>query len=302
MDFTQLQYFRTVARLQNVTRAAEILYISQPNLSTSLTKLENELGIQLFYRKKGSITLTPKGELFLSYVERALQELDSGMAAITNRSTVVARRTDVASSIAGLLPRLIKKFAAGSEPPPFIHINRCSEEIYRLLDEGRLDFAISTLPGNGLDMRWLPMREDLVVALMGPDHPLAGAESLPLEALSETRLVCNDLFLEKEAVDDLCIKAGFFPNIILQSNEVLTERTLLPLRDGAVLAMSHMLPLVMDLYSDAVRVVPLSGTYSTVTIGLSIKKSRLLSEQAKAFFDFTAEQLPGLIAETSLLK
>lgn len=86
MDINQLEYFRTVAKMQNVTRAAESLYITQPNLSMSLTKLENELGIKLFKRKKGSVALTSKGEVFLYYVNKALGELHSGLDYIAERS------------------------------------------------------------------------------------------------------------------------------------------------------------------------------------------------------------------------
>ena len=302
MDFTQLQYFRTVARLQNVTRAAEAMYISQPNLSTALTKLENELGIKLFYRKKGSITLTPKGELFLTYVERAMQELDNGMEAVNDRSAIVDLRTDVACSVAGLLPKLIRGFSPDQDPPPFIYLNRCSEEIYRLLMEGRLDFAISTIPSNGLDINWVPLRDDVIIALVSKDHPLAENDSIRIDDLSNAKIICNDMFLEKDAIDDLFIKAGFFPNIVLQGNELIAERELIPLRGGVALAMSHTLPLIRVMCTNDFKVIPLTGPFSTVTIGISSKKSKLLSASAQTFYKYAVDNLPDIIAETSLLK
>lgn len=304
MDFTQLQYFRTVARLQNVTRAAEVLYISQPNLSTALTKLENEVGIPLFYRKKGSITLTPKGEIFLAHVDRAMQELDNAMSIINAHSTVVSRRTDVASSISGLLPRLIKAFSGSQEPEPFIHLLMDSEELYRLLMESRLDFVITTVPGNGIDIQWIPLCEDSIVAIVAKDHPLAKYNSIPLDPLSRERIVCNNMFLEKDSIDEMCIKAGFFPNIYIHGNEFIPGISkIIPLQGAVTLALSHTLPQIRTVSDwDNFHVVPLTGPFSTVSIGIARKKSRLMTESASKFYDYTVKHLPGIIAETSLNK
>ena len=83
MDLLQLQYFRTIAQYENLTKAAQALFVSQPNLSTSLSRLEEDLGVKLFERRRGKIALTSNGKLFLTYVERVLGELDNG---ITTRS------------------------------------------------------------------------------------------------------------------------------------------------------------------------------------------------------------------------
>ena len=64
MDFSQLNYFRAAARHGNLTHAAEELYISQPGLSRYLSRLEEELGVPLFERRKGKITLNTYGQLF----------------------------------------------------------------------------------------------------------------------------------------------------------------------------------------------------------------------------------------------
>ena len=79
MDLLQLQYFRTIAQYENLTKAAQALFVSQPNLSTSLSRLEEDLGVKLFERRRGKIALTSNGKLFLTYVERVLGELDNGI-------------------------------------------------------------------------------------------------------------------------------------------------------------------------------------------------------------------------------
>ena len=62
MDLQQLEYFRTVARLGNMTKAAAELHIAQPSLSISIAKLEEELGAKLFDRVSGRIRLNQIGQ------------------------------------------------------------------------------------------------------------------------------------------------------------------------------------------------------------------------------------------------
>ena len=63
MEIRVLKYFLAVAREENITKAAEMLHITQPTLSRQLSKLEDDFGIQLFLRGKNGITLTDEGLL-----------------------------------------------------------------------------------------------------------------------------------------------------------------------------------------------------------------------------------------------
>ena len=67
-DERTCQYFITIAREKNISRAARSLYISQPTLSRFLTGLEKELGTPLFIRNNGILSPTPAGELFFQYI------------------------------------------------------------------------------------------------------------------------------------------------------------------------------------------------------------------------------------------
>lgn len=69
-----------VARVGSITRAAREMYISQPALSTTIARLESDLGVQLFKRTANRIALTEAGEMYLRYVEQALGSLEEGRA------------------------------------------------------------------------------------------------------------------------------------------------------------------------------------------------------------------------------
>jgi len=84
MDFDQLRYLQQVAQRSSFTRAAEDLVISQPALSRSIQKLEEELGQPVFERKTRSVSLTEAGSLLQSRAQLVLAMLEDTKAEITD--------------------------------------------------------------------------------------------------------------------------------------------------------------------------------------------------------------------------
>lgn len=82
MNLTQLKCFAIVANQESITKAAEILYISQPAVSKTIKQLEDELKVQLFDRTGRTLKLNRAGRLFFSYVNDSLKELDRGINAV----------------------------------------------------------------------------------------------------------------------------------------------------------------------------------------------------------------------------
>ncbi len=82
MELTQLHYFVAVARTENITKAAQELFISQPALSRVIARLERELGTPLFDRHGGRVTLNEQGKVFLTYIQPALDSINNGVHAV----------------------------------------------------------------------------------------------------------------------------------------------------------------------------------------------------------------------------
>ena len=81
MRLDYLRYFNHLAKVLNFTKAAEDLFVAQPTLSVAIKRMEQELGVKLFKRGKGSsrIELTESGEAYFEYVSLALNNLDTGL-------------------------------------------------------------------------------------------------------------------------------------------------------------------------------------------------------------------------------
>ena len=77
MKLTQLEYFCVAARYHNITKAAKELFVTQPSISNAIKALEEEFGVNLFFRNNNKLTLTPEGELFYKSAEGLLAHADS---------------------------------------------------------------------------------------------------------------------------------------------------------------------------------------------------------------------------------
>lgn len=82
MNLNQLTYFVTLAQIENYTRAAKRLDITQPSLSHAISNLEKELQVPLFERHGRNVTMTKYGEMFLKYVQDSLHILNLGVERI----------------------------------------------------------------------------------------------------------------------------------------------------------------------------------------------------------------------------
>ena len=95
MEFRSLQYFLMVAREENITKAANLLHLTQPTLSRSIMQLEEELGVKLFTRSNHNIILTEDGMLLkrraqelVSLAEKTKQDFQRGDVQLTGEISI----------------------------------------------------------------------------------------------------------------------------------------------------------------------------------------------------------------------
>lgn len=121
MDINHLFYFKRVAELQNYTRAAEELIITQPALSRVIHNLEAELGYKLFERRGKNVVLNGNGVIFLKYTNQIFDSLDRAKTEMKELENNNAASINVVMRTAvSVLPFLIKSF---KEEQPEITIN-----------------------------------------------------------------------------------------------------------------------------------------------------------------------------------
>lgn len=144
-DLQLYNVFYTVASLENISKAADALYISQPAVSKSIKKLEDILGMQLFYRSSRGVTLTEEGKIFLEHIKKAMEEITLGeetLLKLKNRE-LGSVKIGVSSTICKyfLIPHL--KSFIGDYPNIKVMINnQTTMDTLKLVNEGKVDFGI----------------------------------------------------------------------------------------------------------------------------------------------------------------
>ena len=145
MEIRVLKYFLAVAREENITKASELLHITQPTLSKQLMDLENEIGKKLFIRGNRKITLTQEGillrkraEEIIDLVSKTEKELEQSDNIISGDIHIGAGETDLIRSIAKTAKEIQDK-----HPLVHFHIESGdSKTVFEHLDKGLIDFGL----------------------------------------------------------------------------------------------------------------------------------------------------------------
>lgn len=159
-EFTQLYYFRVIARMGNISRAAEELHVSQPNLSRAVKRLEEHLGIPLFDHSPGKVKLNQYGKTYLKYVDKAFSVLYSGEKKIKEMATKsLSDRVSVACPMQLYMEEMIESFVRENPSSPLsIQHSQCDiSGVDSGLWDGLYDFALTPKTSFSPGIKWTPV-------------------------------------------------------------------------------------------------------------------------------------------------
>ncbi|MBJ7905683.1 LysR family transcriptional regulator [Streptomyces sp. DSM 110735] len=222
-----LEQFLVVADEKHFGRAAERLGISQPPLSQSIQRLERGLGVQLFERGPGGVSLTLAGEAFRVDAPRLL----AAQAAAIERVRRVASGLDGDIRIGYVtilshqyLPKLLR-VAAEELPGLRIHLHQDSAAaLAELVRSGELDLVFLRDPSNlSTDLVSETFATERIAAAVSVDHPLAAAEEIGLKDLQNEEFALPDprsLPALAQQVHLACHEAGFLPRTRAVSDDL----------------------------------------------------------------------------------
>ncbi len=195
MEIRVLRYFLEIARVGNMSRAAETLHISQPTLSKQMKELEEELGKKLFRRGSVGLTLTDEGMLLRKRAEDILDMVDKTTDEFNALDTVTGGEVHIGcaeSNQIKYLARIIKEFR---EDYPLFRYHLTSgntEQVVERLDRGLIDFAIIVEPPNLSKYNYIEVPETNGWGLvMKKDDPLADKESIEADDLIGLPIICS---------------------------------------------------------------------------------------------------------------
>lgn len=291
MELRVLNYFLMVAREENITKAANLLHVTQPTLSRQLMQLEAELGVKLFDRSSHSIILTDEGMLLKRRAQELLELADKTKKDFLKADEALAGEISIGSGETlsmGILADVIVSF---HQEYPLIHFDLYSgnaDSVKERLEQGITDIGLLLEPVDITRYEFIRIpKKEIWGILVRDDSPLASKKYVTPKDLADVplmparrELVHNELLhWFGEYADQL--------NIVETHN--LIYNSMLLVKKGLGVALT----LQLESHYDGVRFVPLSPMIKTGSV-LAWKKHETMSPASSRFIDYARSYIKSI--------
>ncbi|MEO1433255.1 MAG: LysR family transcriptional regulator [Cyanobacteria bacterium J06633_8] len=184
MDLSQLRYFLAIVETQGFTKAAELLFVSQPSLSAGIKKLEQELGVTLFERGGRRATLTPAGKIFLEKAGNIIGEYQSALNTLQDFQQHPTLRLGVVCTLRiSVISSLVSAFR-------FLHPNITIElkdsyvnNLNNLLEQGEVDLILTVLDRDENSDSSVKLFQQQLLLAVPSIHPFAQKKEINISEL-----------------------------------------------------------------------------------------------------------------------
>ncbi len=302
MELLQLAYFRVVAQLEHMTRAAEELHVTQPALSRAISRLEREVGVPLFDRRGRGLRLTQYGATFLGHVDRVFQELDDAAAELRDLGGLERGSVSLAAGALHWLPEVLQPFLAVHPEVRFRLARRSLPELVRLVEDGEVDYCF--LPGvpPGTRTAWRHLRTAPIALMVPLSHRLAGRARIALgELAGEEMILGKPGDILREVMDGYFRQAGIRPRVASEVDEPAAVEDFV----AAGLGVAFIPGLLQSPPHGLTARIAITDPPCELALGLAWNTDRYLSLAARAFRDHViahfADDLPDTASGTAQL-
>lgn len=240
MDLKQIEYIVKIAEENNITKAAEKLFITQSALNQQLLKLEKELGVQLFCRSRTDWHPTEAGEVYLENAREILRIKRKTYSIINDMAQTKKGRLSVGftsgrgiAMFSAVYPDFHRIYPQIIVEPLELSVRKQQELIAR----GDLDIGFQTLCEKQKNNNsYLPLLNEEIVLVIPKGHPLgtlAAPEGQPLAVLDLARLKYEPFVLMykestiRSLVESAFQEAGFTPNVLFETANNLAIVTMI---------------------------------------------------------------------------
>jgi len=296
MNLNHLHYFSVLAKLEHYTQAAKELSITQPSLSHAISTLEKDLGTYLFEKQGRNVRLTKYGRFFLTYVDKALNELEVGekkLRDLTDSSKGVIDLGFIYTLGAHIIPNLIKDFLDNEKHKDisFSLFQGTTKKIIEGLKNEKFDLAFCSFVENEPDVDFIPVLEEELVVIVPSNHPLASQDTIDLKDVGSY----NFIYFNKESgirplIDSLFDKVNVTPKIICEVEE-----------DSAVLGLVSVdygisiIPNISLIKNFDVKILHITNPVFKRYIYLASIKNKYISPSANQFRNFIINNLSQVL-------
>ena len=287
METARCRAVLAAAETGSFSRAAEVLRYTPSGVNQLVTAFENELGFSVFRRSTKGVSLTENGQLLLPTVREFLRQEDRLFELATEINGLLIGSVTIAaySSIAThWLPAVIRAF---QQDYPHVSIRLMEgiwQEVSGWLDDRTADIGFFS-DQEGMPYEWIPLAEDPMLALLPPDHPLAGAAAYPLENCEKDDFIMPALGCDDD-VEALFQRNGIVPKIRFTTMESFSAMSMV----AQGLGISVMNQLITEGHICNVVKLPLDPS-AQITMGVALHSKADASPAVKMFLKYAVRML-----------
>lgn len=291
MDTRILRYFLTVAKTNNITKAAEQLHITQPTLSRQIMELEAELGVSLFNRDNRRLHLTKAGILFRQRATTLLQLLKQTEIDLHQQTEELCGDINLGAAVSSVSPYITKLIFKFQQEHPQVVFNLSDGDgdlLRRQLDEGISDLVCLLEPVEAAKYNFLelPVREEWGL-IMKRDVPLAYATNITKEDLYKLPLILPHRSIVRDEVSDVLKLDQTRLNI--RATSALPGNTVALLRNSNYYGLT-IRGVYDNLHDPDLAFIPFKPTRSTGHV-LAWRKNTILAPAVENFIQFVNEKI-----------
>ncbi|MFN8569152.1 MAG: LysR family transcriptional regulator [Kouleothrix sp.] len=295
MDISKLRIFATVAKLGNFTRAAELLYLTQPTVSQQIAALEAQLGTPLIERLPRRLKLTAAGDALLPYAEQILALADAASEAARAAAGLADHtlRLGAGHTLATyLLPDLLGNYRT-RHPGRVVRISvGNTTELLELVAADAVELALVGSPASHPKLTVTPFMHDRLVVIVAPDDPWAAREQVALAELRGRVLLTREPGSALHAsVERLLGAATLSSDSVILLGE--TEAIKRSVEAGLGVALVQEIAVERELAAGNLRALALHGADDTRTYNYAHRAGRALSAAADGLVALLTSRAPG---------
>lgn len=287
-DLNLYKVFFTVAKCKNISRAAEVLFVSQPAVSKSVKTLENSFNVTLFSRSSKGVTLTPEGEILFNHIKNAFDEFNLGENILEKLKNKETGMINIGVSTTIGKNYFLPKFHEFIKEYPYFKIkiiNKPTLDTTKLVQDEKIDLGIIGTTSTEADLNFIKLCEiqDILVASS------SYLEKLNITSIEDTFIKGSFMLLEspnatREHIDNYFDKHNIkiIPDIEASNMDFLIECAKIGL--GITSVVKEFLN--NDLERKTLIEIPLKNKIPPRYIGIIYKNSTNLSIAAKTLINF----------------
>ncbi|EOD6327539.1 LysR family transcriptional regulator [Providencia stuartii] len=292
MDIRSLRYFVEVVQLNGFSRAAERLFVTQPAISRSIQKLEQELGYTLLVRENDGVRLTDEGEILLSHAKQILKQFNSMNKALKEKEGPLSGILNI-----GLPPVIASTYFADiimafSRRYPQVELKILELGTHKMMEamlNGEVETAAVMLPFDNELFDLHVFSSDRLMLLVSEQHPLAMRNSVKFaELIDEPFIFFSEDFRINELVMSACGIYGKKPVIAGRSSHLDLVTAMVRAGVGVTLLPDSMWNKTR---ADGLSIIPVIEPVLSYEVALATLKNSHQSRRAKAWNALAKEML-----------